>query len=73
MALAKRKIRLSRTTLRYLREKYSLSQNKLTYVLNYTPDSDISAMRIIADGINYESELRTDYDKLMEQVSVIQG
>lgn len=73
MALAKRKIRLSRTTLRYLREKYSLSQNKLTYVLNYTPDSDISAMGIIADGISYESELRTGYDKLMEKVSVIQS
>lgn len=73
MALAKRKIKLSRTTLRYLRDKYSLPQNKLTYVLNYTPDSDEAAMNIIDDGLNYESELRTGYNKLMEKANVVQG
>lgn len=72
MALAKRKIKFSSSTRKYLRDKYSVSASKLTYLINYSSECNEDSIKIISDGIEYETTLRKDYNKLMDKADGLQ-
>lgn len=60
-----RTIKISKHTRKYIMDKYNLSQNKLTYIFNYTKDDNIEAMKIIAEAIEHD---KTYIKKLNEAI-----
>ena len=53
----KRTIKVSKQTREYISNKYDIPVNKLTYLMNYTRDTNIKAMEIISDAIDYENNV----------------
>lgn len=51
-----RAVKISKHTRKYIMNKYNLSQSKMTYILNYTKNDNIEAIKIIAEAIEYDKE-----------------
>lgn len=67
----KRTIKVSKQTKEYISTKYNIPVNKLTYIFNYTRDTNLQAMEIISDAINYENNVVAK--KLNELSEVVYG
>lgn len=67
----KRNIKVSKQTKEYISNKYNIPVNKLTYIFNYTRDTNLQAMEIISDAINYENNVVAK--KLNELSEVVYG
>ena len=67
----KRNIKISKQTREYISNKYDIPTDKLTYLLNYTRDTNIKAMEIISDAVQYENNVVNK--RLSELSEVIYG
>ena len=67
----KRTIKVSKQTKEYISTKYNIPVKKLTYIFNYTRDTNLQAMEIISEAINYENNVVAK--KLNELSEVVYG
>lgn len=67
----KRNIKISKQTREYISDKYDIPTDKLTYLLNYTRDTNIKAMEIISDAVQYENNVVNK--RLSELSEVVYG
>lgn len=67
----KRDIKVSKQTREYISNKYNIPINKLTYLMNYTRDTNIKAMEIISDAVQYENNVVNK--RLSELSEVVYG